>query len=106
VPDYASTIAACAALAGAGGHLVFSTINRNPKSYLLMVLGAEYVLGLLPKGTHDYRKFITPAELAAAVRKAGLEVTEIRGMRYNPFTRQCDIGNDVDVNYLLYARKP
>jgi 2-polyprenyl-6-hydroxyphenyl methylase/3-demethylubiquinone-9 3-methyltransferase len=106
VPDYASTIAACAELAGSGGHLVFSTINRNPKSYLLAVVGAEYILGLLPKGTHDYQKFITPAELAAAVRAAGLEVVEIRGMRYNPFTRHCKICDDVDVNYLLYARKP
>jgi len=106
VPEPASTIAACADLARSGGHLVFSTINRNPKSYLLAVVGAEYVLGLLPKGTHDYQKFITPAELAAAVRDAGLEVEEILGMRYNPFTRNCSLGKDVDVNYLLYARKP
>jgi len=106
VPDYASTIAACAELAAEGGHLVFSTINRNPKSYLLAVIGAEYVLGLLPKGTHDYRKLITPAELAGAVRHAGLEVIEIRGMRYNPFTRNCELCADVDVNYLLHARKP
>lgn len=106
VPDPASTIAACAQLANSGGHLVFSTINRNPKSYLLAVVGAEYVLGLLPKGTHDYQKFITPAELAGAVRDAGLEVVEIVGMRYNPFTRNCSLSKDVDVNYLLYARKP
>jgi len=106
VPDYRSTVRACAELTEPGGHLVFSTINRNPKSYLLAVVGAEYVLGLLPKGTHDYRKFITPAELAAGVRAAGLEVTEIRGMRYNPFTRRCVICDDVDVNYLLHARKP
>jgi len=106
VPEPASTIAACADLARSGGHLVFSTINRNPKSYLLAVVGAEYVLGLLPKGTHDYQKFITPAELAGAVRDAGLEVVEIIGMRYNPFTRNCSLGKDVDVNYLLYARKP
>ncbi len=106
VPDPASTVAACAELARSGGELFFSTINRNPKSYLLAVVGAEYVLGLLPKGTHDYKKFITPAELAAAVRGAGLEVIEITGMRYNPFTRACSLGPDVDVNYLLYARKP
>jgi 2-polyprenyl-6-hydroxyphenyl methylase/3-demethylubiquinone-9 3-methyltransferase len=106
VPEPASTIAACADLARSGGHLMFSTINRNPKSYLLAVVGAEYVLGLLPKGTHDYQKFITPAELAGAVRDAGLEVVEIIGMRYNPFTRNCSLGKDVDVNYLLYARKP
>jgi 2-polyprenyl-6-hydroxyphenyl methylase/3-demethylubiquinone-9 3-methyltransferase len=105
VPDYRSTIRACADLTEPGGDLVFSTINRNPKSYLLAVVGAEYVLGLLPKGTHDYRKFITPAELAAGVRGAGLEVIEIRGMRYNPFTRRCLICDDVDVNYLLHARK-
>ena len=106
VPDYTSTIAACAALAAADGHLVFSTINRNPKSYLLAVVGAEYVLGILPKGTHEYQKFIKPAELAGAVRAAGLEVQEIVGMRYNPFTRTCTLVDDVDVNYLLYARKP
>ncbi len=105
VPDYASTIAACAALTAPGGHLVFSTINRNPKAYLLAVVGAEYVLGLLPKGTHDYQKFIQPAELAGAVRAAGLTVREIIGMRYNPFTRGCSLSDDVDVNYLLYANK-
>ncbi len=106
VPDYASTVAACAALAAPGGHLVFSTINRNPKAYALAVVGAEYVLGLLPKGTHDYQKFIKPSELAGAVRATGLELVEIVGMRYNPFTRSCTLCDDVDVNYLLYARKP
>lgn len=106
VPDFASTVQACADLASRDGHLVFSTINRNPKAYALMVVGAEYVLGLLPRGTHDYAKFIKPAELAGAARKAGLEVVEITGMRYNPFTRGCSLSRDVDVNYLLYARKP
>lgn len=105
VPDYASTIKACANLTCPGGHLVLSTINRNPKAYVLAVIGAEYLLGLLPKGTHDYAKFIRPAELAAAVRAAGFEVMEIVGMRYNPFTRQCRLSSDVDVNYLLHARK-
>ncbi|MCZ6856040.1 MAG: bifunctional 2-polyprenyl-6-hydroxyphenol methylase/3-demethylubiquinol 3-O-methyltransferase UbiG [Gammaproteobacteria bacterium] len=105
VPDYASTIGACADLMCPGGHLVLSTINRNAKAYVLAVIGAEYVLGLLPKGTHDYAKFIRPAELAAAVRAAGFEVLEIIGMRYNPFTRQCRLSSDVDVNYLLHARK-
>ncbi len=105
VPDYGSTVQACADLAAPGGKLVFSTINRNPKAYILAVLGAEYVLGLLPRGTHDYSKFIRPAELAAAVRQAGLDVREIIGMRYNPFTRQCSLSSDVDVNYLLYAHK-
>ena len=105
VPHYASTVRACADLTCPGGHLVFSTINRNPKAYVLAVLGAEYVLGLLPRGTHDYAKFIRPAELAGAVRAAGLEVMEITGMRYNPFNRQCSLSSDVDVNYLLHARK-
>ncbi len=86
--------------------MIFSTINRNPKSYALAVVGAEYILGLLPKGTHDYDKFIRPSELAAAVRHAGLELKEIIGMRYNPFTRRARLASDVDVNYMLYARKP
>lgn len=106
VPDYPRTVQACADLAAPGGELFFSTINRNPKSYLLMVLGAEYVLGILPRGTHDYGKFIKPHELAHAVRSAGLVVREVRGMRYNPFTRNCSLGDDVDVNYLLHASKP
>lgn len=106
VPDFASTVRACADLAAPGGRLFFSTINRNPKAYLLAVVGAEYVLGLLPRGTHDYAKFIRPAELAAAVRKAGLEVVEIVGLRYNPFTRTCALTGDVDVNYMIHAHKP
>lgn len=106
VPDIRSTIAACAALAAPGGQLFFSTINRNPKAWALAVVGAEYVLGLLPRGTHDYAKFIKPHELAAAVREAGLEVVEITGMTYNPFTRNVRLGSDVDVNYLLHARNP
>jgi 2-polyprenyl-6-hydroxyphenyl methylase/3-demethylubiquinone-9 3-methyltransferase len=106
VPDYASTIAACAAMAKPGGHLFFSTINRNPKAWALAVVGAEYVLGLLPRGTHDYGKFIKPHELAAAVRSAGLEVVDLKGMRYNPFTRQAALTSDMDVNYLVHARKP
>ncbi|MGD8830576.1 MAG: bifunctional 2-polyprenyl-6-hydroxyphenol methylase/3-demethylubiquinol 3-O-methyltransferase UbiG [Pseudomonadales bacterium] len=106
VPDIRSTVKACADLARPGGHLFFSTINRNPKAWALAVVGAEYVLGLLPKGTHDYTKFIKPHELAAAVRDAGLEVVEVKGMRYNPFTRNTTLGDDVDVNYLLHARKP
>jgi 2-polyprenyl-6-hydroxyphenyl methylase/3-demethylubiquinone-9 3-methyltransferase len=106
VPDIHSTIAACAALAAPGAELFFSTINRNPKAWALAVVGAEYVLGLLPRGTHDYAKFIKPHELAAAVRAAGLEVVEITGMSYNPFTRKTSLGRDLDVNYLLHARKP
>jgi 2-polyprenyl-6-hydroxyphenyl methylase / 3-demethylubiquinone-9 3-methyltransferase len=106
VPDYPSTVQACADLAAPGAELFFSTINRNPKAYLLAVVGAEYVLGLLPRGTHDYRKFIKPHELADAVRGAGLLVREVIGMRYNPFSRSCSLGRDVDVNYLLHASKP
>lgn len=106
VPDIGSTIAACAAMAKPGGELFFSTINRNPKAWALAVVGAEYVLGLLPRGTHDYAKFIKPHELAAAVRSAGLEVVEIRGMGYNPFSRKTTLNDDLDVNYLMHARKP
>jgi len=106
VPDYPSTVRACAELTAAGGNLFFSTINRNPKAYLLAVVGAEYVLGLLPRGTHDYEKFIKPHELADAVRRAGLVVRDVRGIRYNPFTRHCALTADVDVNYLLHAAKP
>jgi 2-polyprenyl-6-hydroxyphenyl methylase / 3-demethylubiquinone-9 3-methyltransferase len=106
VPDFPSTVQACADLAAPGGALFFSTINRNPKAYLLAVVGAEYVLGLLPKGTHDYRKFIKPHELAEAVRRAGLLVRDVVGMRYNPFTHNCSLSSDVDVNYLLHATKP
>ncbi|MFN2169378.1 MAG: bifunctional 2-polyprenyl-6-hydroxyphenol methylase/3-demethylubiquinol 3-O-methyltransferase UbiG, partial [Anaerolineae bacterium] len=96
----------CADLAAPGAELFFSTINRNPKAYLLAVVGAEYVLGLLPRGTHDYAKFIKPSELAGAVRRAGLVVRDITGMRYNPFNRKCTLGPDTDVNYLLHASKP
>ncbi|MEJ2087152.1 MAG: bifunctional 2-polyprenyl-6-hydroxyphenol methylase/3-demethylubiquinol 3-O-methyltransferase UbiG [Gammaproteobacteria bacterium] len=105
VPDYASTILACARLARPGGAFFFSTINRNPKAWALAVVGAEYVLGLLPRGTHDYAKFIKPHELAAAVRAAGLSVEDLKGMRYNPFTRQTTLTRDMDVNYLLHACK-
>lgn len=106
VPDPASTIRACAALAKPGGWLFFSTINRNPKSFLFAIIGAEYVLQLLPKGTHEYRRFLTPAELANFVRSAGLTVTEFTGMTYNPFTKVYRLGNDVSVNYMLACRKP
>ena len=105
VPDVTSTVQALADLAAPGGDVVVSTINRNPKSYLLAVLGAEYVLGILPRGTHDYEKFIRPSELARAMRRAGLAVKEIVGLRYNPFTRNCTLDDDVDVNYLVHARK-
>ena len=106
VPDINSTIAACARLATPGGELFFSTINRNPKAWALAIVGAEYVLGLLPRGTHEYAKFIKPSELCQAIRAAGLEVQDISGMVYNPFTRNAGLGSDMDVNYLLHARKP
>jgi 2-polyprenyl-6-hydroxyphenyl methylase / 3-demethylubiquinone-9 3-methyltransferase len=104
VPDPASTIRACATLVKPGGHAFFSTISRNPKAYLLAVIGAEYVLNLLPRGTHDYAKFIRPSELARMVRAAGLDVEEIVGMSYNPFSRTYSLGPDTSVNYLLRAR--
>jgi 2-polyprenyl-6-hydroxyphenyl methylase/3-demethylubiquinone-9 3-methyltransferase len=106
VPDPASIVAACATLAKPGGHVFLSTINRNAKAWALAVVAAEYVLDLVPRGTHDYRKFIRPAELARAVRDAGLITQEIIGMTYNPFTRRADLTQDVDVNYLLHAVKP
>jgi len=105
VPDPASTVRACATLVKPGGSVFFSTINRNPKSYLFAVIGAEYVLGLLPKGTHDYQKFIKPSELARYAREAGLESDELLGMSYNPFTQTYKLGTDTDVNYLMAYRK-
>jgi 2-polyprenyl-6-hydroxyphenyl methylase/3-demethylubiquinone-9 3-methyltransferase len=101
VPDPASMVASCARLAKPGGHVFFSTINRNPKSYLFAVIGAEYVLGLLPKGTHDYQRFVKPSELAAWSRAAGLATEELIGMTYNPLSRRYSLGRDCDVNYLL-----
>jgi 2-polyprenyl-6-hydroxyphenyl methylase/3-demethylubiquinone-9 3-methyltransferase len=101
VPEPASMVAACARLVRPGGQAFFSTINRNPKSYLFAVLGAEYVLGLLPKGTHDYRRFIKPSELSRWSRGSGLRPDELVGMSYNPITRRYRLGRDCDVNYLL-----
>jgi 2-polyprenyl-6-hydroxyphenyl methylase/3-demethylubiquinone-9 3-methyltransferase len=106
VPDPASVVAACARLVKPGGHVFFSTINRNPKSFLMAILGAEYVLRLLPRGTHEYAKLIRPSELDTWVRAAGLELREIAGMHYNPFTRGCELGGNVDVNYLMHAVRP
>ncbi|HET7764098.1 MAG TPA: bifunctional 2-polyprenyl-6-hydroxyphenol methylase/3-demethylubiquinol 3-O-methyltransferase UbiG [Burkholderiales bacterium] len=103
VPDPASMVRACAELARPGAPVFFSTINRNPKSYLFAVIGAEYVLKLLPKGTHDYMKFIKPSELARHCREAGLEVREILGMSYNPLTKVYSLGSDTDVNYLVHC---
>ncbi|MCA1769164.1 MAG: bifunctional 2-polyprenyl-6-hydroxyphenol methylase/3-demethylubiquinol 3-O-methyltransferase UbiG [Halomonas sp.] len=106
VPDPASVVRACAALVKPGGHLFFSTLNRNPKAYLLAILGAEYVLGLLPRGTHDYEKFIRPAELASWCRATGLTVQEQSGLVYNPLTRRYRLHpTDVSVNYLMHCRR-
>jgi 2-polyprenyl-6-hydroxyphenyl methylase/3-demethylubiquinone-9 3-methyltransferase len=106
VPDPASVVAACATLAKPGGWLFFSTINRNPKSFLFAIVGAEHILKLLPKGTHEYAKLIKPSELAAHCRSAGLDVTESSGLEYNPFTRRYWLSGDTSVNYMLACRKP
>lgn len=105
VPDPASTVRACAALLKPGGTAVFSTINRNPKAYLFAVIGAEYILRMLPRGTHDYAKFIRPAELARYCRDAGFDVTDIAGMSYNPLTKTYSLGRITDVNYLMRATR-
>ena len=105
VPDPALTVAACAAMAKPGGDLFFSTLNRNPKSYLFAVIGAEYILRMLPKGTHDYAKFIKPSELCRFCSDAGLDVVDLVGMTYNPLSKTYSLGRDTDVNYLVHARK-
>jgi 2-polyprenyl-6-hydroxyphenyl methylase/3-demethylubiquinone-9 3-methyltransferase len=105
VPDPGSMVRACAALAKPGAHLFFSTINRNPKAYLFAVIGAEYVLRLLPRGTHEYEKFIKPSELAQHCRASGLDIREVRGMTYNPLTQIYSLGRDTGVNYLVSAIK-
>ena len=105
VPDPTSVIAACSALAKPGGHVFFSTISRNPKAYLLAVIGAEYILQMLPKGTHDYAKFIKPSELSRWAKSVGLEPDELIGMSYNPLTRKYSLGNNTDVNYLVHTVK-
>ena len=106
VPDPESVVAACAALTRPGGTLVFSTINRNPKSYALAIVAAEHVLKLIPRGTHDYAKFIRPSELDRWARAAGLETRGLRGLRYNPLLKSATLADDVDVNYLMHCRKP
>lgn len=105
VPDPASTVAACATLVKPGGRVFFSTLNRNPKAYLFAVIGAEYVLRLLPKGTHDYAKFLKPSELSRLCRENGLAVEEIIGMSYNPLTRSYRLTDDTSVNYLMRCQK-
>jgi 2-polyprenyl-6-hydroxyphenyl methylase / 3-demethylubiquinone-9 3-methyltransferase len=106
VPDPASVVRACADLVRPGGWVFFSTINRNPKSFLFAIIGAEYVLGLLPRGTHEYAKFIKPSELGRYVRDARLTTAELIGMTYNPITRRFALEADTDVNYLLACRRP
>jgi len=105
VPDPASTVAACAKLVKPGGRVFFSTINRNPRAYLFAVIGAEYLLKLLPRGTHDYARFIKPSELSRWCRDAGLEPLELKGMSYNPLTNQYRLGDDCGVNYALCCAK-
>ena len=106
VPDVPSLIAACAQLLRPAGMLVLSTINRTPAAYLFAVLGAEYVLSLLPRGTHDYKKFVRPSELARAARHAGLETVDVSGMAYNPLTRTARISSSLDINYFASFRRP
>ncbi len=105
VPDPAAVVTACAKLVKPNGHVFFSTLNRNPKSYLFAIIGAEYVLNLLPRGTHDYAKFIKPSELAQWCRNAGLNVTEVTGMSYNPINKSYALGQDTGVNYLLASQR-
>jgi 2-polyprenyl-6-hydroxyphenyl methylase/3-demethylubiquinone-9 3-methyltransferase len=105
VPDPSSVVAACARLAKPGGWVFFSTINRNPKAFLFAIVGAEYVLNLLPRGTHEYAKLIRPSELARWCRDAGLQVLHTRGMEYNPLTRRYRLSGDTSVNYLFACRR-
>lgn len=106
VPDPASVIRACCQLVRPGGEVFFSTLNRNPKSYLFAIVGAEYLLRLLPRGTHDFSKFIRPSELERWARHAGLTTRDITGMSYNPLTRSYSLGRDVSVNYMVHATRP
>jgi 2-polyprenyl-6-hydroxyphenyl methylase/3-demethylubiquinone-9 3-methyltransferase len=106
VPDPAAVITTLASLLKPDGRAVLSTLNRNPKSYAMAILGAEYLLKMLPKGTHTYAQFIRPSELARWVRTAGLELLDITGLQFHPITRQCTLGPDVDVNYLMLVGKP
>lgn len=105
VPDPAAIVQACATLVKPGGYVFFSTLNRNPKSYLFAILGAEYLLRLLPKGTHDYAKFIKPAELSQFIRNAGLRTTALKGMTYNPFSQIYSLNQDTSVNYLVACQR-
>ena len=106
VPDPASIVRAAAALVKPGGHVFFSTLNRNPKSYLYAVIGAEYLLRMLPKGTHDYAKFLTPAELSHFARQAGLQLDAFKGLSYNPFSKLYSLNDDTSVNYMVACSRP
>ncbi len=106
VPEPASVIEACNRMLKPGGHLFLSTINRNPKSYLFAIIGAEYVLNLLPKGTHDFAKFIKPSELASWLRDNHFDMQKIIGLTYNPITKIYKLSSDVDVNFMVHAQKP
>lgn len=105
VPDPASIVLACARLVKPGGHVFFSTINRNAKAYLFAVLGAEYILNLLPRGTHDYAKFIKPSELCRMARQSGLNTHQLTGLSYNPISKRYWLGDDTDVNYLMHTQR-
>ena len=106
VPDPGLLVQACADLARPGGHLFFSTINRDPRAWLLAIVGAEYVLNVLPKGTHDYSRLIKPSELASFLRLANLQLEDLCGMRYNPFSHKVSASKDVSTNYIVHAKKP
>jgi len=106
VPDPASIVSACAKLLKPGGLAFFSTLNRKPKAWLMAIFGAEYVLKMLPKGTHDYKTFIKPSELSRWCRKAGLDLRGMTGIEYNPLNKQFHLGNDIDVNYIAVYQKP
>lgn len=105
VPDPSSIIRACSQLVKPGGHVIFSTLNRNPKSFLFAIIGAEYVLQLVPKGTHSYNSFIKPSELVSSARHAGLQLEQLKGLEYNPITKVYSLSNDVSVNYMVATRK-
>ena len=106
VPSIEESIDSCAKLVKPGGNLFFSTINRTPKAYLYLIIGAEYVLNILPRGTHEFERFIKPSELAACLRKSRLEIVEMAGMQYDPFRRTCSLNSDLSTNYIVHARKP
>jgi len=106
VPDPTSIVRACADMVKPGGWVFFSTLNRNPKSFLYAIVGAEYLLKLLPKGTHEFSRFIRPAELARWIREARLDTVQFKGMEYNPLTRLYKLSGDTSVNYLIACRKP